>query len=130
MEENFTVTWKGESVWDAGNGTMDCHYTAQIVLTPTKRVMINDGVVKLIRKNPFVKKEEIAKYFAKELKNHLDNEFEEHCTCDDYYPPVVEDFELEYLVKEWSKRNGFKVLSCEGDGILDDYEPKYRGRWY
>ena len=54
----------------------------------------------------------------------MDSEFEEYCTCDDYYEPVVEDFELTYDVEHWCKENGFEVVSCEGDGSNGGYEPK------
>ena len=45
------------------------------------------------------------------------------------YQPVVEDFELEYDVKVWAKKNGFNVISCNGDGRDDGYEPKFRRGW-
>ena len=55
---------------------------------------------------------------------------EEYCTDDDYYPPVVEDFEIEYHVQEWCKKNGFEFISCDGDGEEGEYEPKFRKGWY
>jgi hypothetical protein len=72
--------------------------------------------------------------YSKENENklgkYLDGEFEEYCTCDDYYQPVVEDFEIDYYVKEWCKKNGFIVVSCEGDGYDDGYEPSFKKGWY
>lgn len=59
-------------------------------------------------------------------------EFEEYCTEDDYYPPVVVDFgsNMEYALPEWSKENGFEFVSWEGDGDDGGYEPKFRKGWY
>ena len=37
-------------------------------------------------------KESIREFYEKKLKEYLDSEFEEYCTCDDYYEPVVEDY--------------------------------------
>lgn len=70
--------------------------------------------------------------FTKRLQEYLDYEFEEYCTEDDYYQPVVEDFgsNLEYDLKQWSKKNGFEYVSCEGDGDDGGYEPKFRKGWY
>ncbi|MBR1643362.1 MAG: recombinase family protein [Butyrivibrio sp.] len=36
---------------------------------------------------------------------------------------------LEYDVKAWAKKNGFNVISCNGDGRDDGYEPKFRRGW-
>lgn len=55
--------------------------------------------------------------------------FEEYCSCDDYYEPVVEDFELEDYVKKWADKNRFIVVSCKGDGRDNGYEPKFRRYW-
>ena len=38
LNEEFLYDWKGYAVWDAGNGTVDCHYEARIVVKPTKAV--------------------------------------------------------------------------------------------
>ena len=63
-----------------------------------------------------------------ELQSWLDNDFEEYCTEDDYYPPVVEDYELDYYVKEWCEKHGFNLISCKGSGRDKGFEPKSR-RW-
>lgn len=64
------------------------------------------------------------------MKECFDYEFEDYITCDDYYEPVVEDFETEYYVTSWCKKNGFRMLSFEGNGHDDGYEPALRsGRW-
>lgn len=75
-------------------------------------------------------KESIYKYFQKAIYRYLSNEFEEYCTCNDYYQPVVEDLGIDYYVTEWSGKNGFEVVSCEGDGDEGGYEPKFRKGWY
>ena len=85
---------------------------------------------RLLKKNPFMEKDQIHKIFEKKLREYLDYEFEEYCTEDDYYQPVVEDFEIEYRVNERSKKNGFEVIACDGDGGDGGYEPKFRKGWY
>lgn len=49
-----------------------------------------------LRRNPHVSKGEIHDLFEKQLGRCLDDEFEEYCSEDDYYQPVVEDFKPEY----------------------------------
>ena len=82
----------------------------------------------MLGKNPFATKETIHDLFSKKLRKYLDYEFEDYCTEDDYYQPVVEDFgsNLEYDLQKWSEENGFEFVSCEGDGNDDGYEPKFR----
>ena len=132
LNENFLYDWKGFAVWDAGNGTVDCHYEARIILRPTKAVSEDKELSKLLAKNPFTTKEAIYDLFTKRLREYLDYEFEDYCTEDDYYQPVVEDFgsSLEYALKSWSEENGFEYVSCEGDGDDEGYEPKFRRGWY
>ena len=74
-------------------------------------------------------KESIREFYEKKLKEYLDSEFEEYCTCDDYYEPVVEDYHLTYDVEHWCKEHGFEVVSCEGEGRDGGYEPKFRRGW-
>ena len=92
-------------------------------------VVINEELSKALKENPFMKAEAIRKIYIKNLKVYLDSEFEEYCTCDDYYQPVVEDFELEYRINDWCRKNGFKIISCEGDGDDSGFEPDSVRRW-
>lgn len=117
LNEDFLYDWKGFAVWDAGNGTVDCRYEARIILRPTKAVSEDKELSKLLAKNPFTTKEAIYDLFTKRLREYLDYDFEDYCTEDDYYQPVVEDFgsSLEYALKSWSEENGFEYVSCEGD---------------
>ena len=132
LEEEFVCTWKGFAVWDAGNGTVDCHYEARIILTPTETIAKDKELARQLKKNPFVTKAVIHDLFARRLQDYLDHEFKYYCTCDDYYQPVVEDFgsNLEYDLSKWCKENGFEYVSFEGDGDDDGYEPKFRNNWY
>lgn len=125
LQEEFVLTWRGFCIWDAGNGTVDCNYQAEIVLSPTEGTEIEKILAPMLKKNPFMTKKSICNYFEKGLCQYLDGEFEEYCTCDDYYQPVVEDFEIDYYVSEWSKRNGFELVSCKGRGEDGGYEPKF-----
>lgn len=132
LEEEFVFTWKGFAVWDAGNGTVDCHYEAEIILAPTEEISKDKELAQQLKKNPFMTEEAIHELFTKRLQEYLDYEFEDYCTCDDYYQPVVEDFgsNMEYDLPKWCKENGFELVSIEGDGGDDGYEPKHRQEWY
>lgn len=130
LGKEHTFRWEGFCVWDAGNGTVDCIYDADVVLKPVKGIKNNQDLQSKLKENPFLSSDKIYKLFDEELCGYLDSEFREYCTCDDYYQPVVEDFELEYYVTEWCKKNGFNFVSCEGSGRDDGYEPKFTKGWY
>ena len=62
------------------------------------------------------------------LRDKLDQEFDDYCTEDDYYQPVVEDFEAEEYAREWAEERNIKLISFEGEGSGRGFEPKQR-RW-
>ena len=118
---------------------VSCSYEAEIVLKPnslfstleedikqnkknnrkdngTKGSLLLEELQEILRKNPYTTKEEINEFFTNTLCAHLDCEFEDFCTGDEYYPPVAEDFGTEYYVKKWAQENGFDVIKCEGEG--------------
>ena len=128
MEQEWEIEWDGEVQWDAGQVYMDCDYHATIVIAPTEEM--NDPMLdQMLKKNPFLDCEQIAGYFRDMLLACLDSEFEDYCTCDDYYPPVVEDFDAEYYVKNWCSEHGFELVSFDGAGDTGDYKPKSKRRY-
>lgn len=129
LKDEFVCKWEGSAVWDAGNGTVDCYFQAEIILEPTEDSSADKGLSKMLETNPFTTKEEISQYFRKCLRDYLDGEFEEYCTEEDYYQPVCEDFDVDYYVSQWCKEHGFELVSCDGDGGDGGYEPKYRNGW-
>ena len=128
-KEELAVKWEGFATWKVSGGGVDCFFNADIVLKPTAKLVITEELSKALKKNPYMKAEAIGKIYEKKLVAFLDREFEEYCTCDDYYQPVVEDFELDYYLKDWCKKNGFKIISCDGEGDDSGFEPDSVRRW-
>ena len=130
MEEDFEFDWEGLAVWTDGCGTVDCYYDASIVLTPTEKLSRDEELSRLLKKNPYITKDEIRNYFEIRLQVYLDKDFERYCTADDYYQPVAEDYRsnLECELSSWCERVGFELVLCDGDGGESDYEPNYHFR--
>lgn len=120
------VDWNGNAVWETSNGYVACHYKAGMELQPLKGIKPDKELEMKLGKNPYMKLADIQKIYQKSLTNYLDVEFEDYCTCDDYYQPVVEDFEIEYYLKDWADKHGFELIDYEGDGYDDGYEPSFR----
>jgi hypothetical protein len=129
LKEDLTCSWEGHAVWQVDGGSVTCYYNADLVLSPTESASEDDKLVHMLKKNPFTTKDVINDFFKKKIFKFLDDEFEEYCNCDDYYQPVAEDFEIDDRVNEWCKKNGFEVISCEGDGCDSGYEPTLRQSW-
>ena len=72
-----------------------------------------------------MKAEAIRDFYERKIKEHLDYEFKEYCMEDDYYQPVVEDFDCEYYLEKWCKEQGFRLISCNGEGSDGGYEPDF-----
>lgn len=122
MENDCRLHWSGETTWEPGGGFVVCHYEADIVLQPLATCADDRAMKAMLADNPFTEASAIERYFADALKAQLDYKFEEYCTEDDYYQPVVEDFEIDYYVNEWCKLYGFEIVSCEGSGEDEGYE--------
>lgn len=119
------VDWNGNTEWEASNVYVFCHYKASVDLEPLEEIKPDKKLAKKLSQNPFIHVTEIQKFYQKSLQDYLDSEFEEYCICDDYYPPVVEDFDIEYYLKEWSLKHGFELIDYEGDGGDSGYEPSF-----
>lgn len=130
LKEKFTCVWDGFAVWEVNSGSVDCHYSAKITLSPTEAAATDKELTEMLKANPFTQKETICEHFRNRLKEYLDCEFEEYCTEEDYYQPVVEDFEIETRLTDWCKKNGFSLILCEGNGYDEGFEPKFRKRGY
>lgn len=129
LEQDWEIEWDGEAQWDGGQVYVDCDYHATIVIAPIEEKINDPTLDRMLKKNPFLGDDVIAEYFQESLLAYLNKEFEEYCTCDDYYPPVGEDFEAESYTKDWCRDHGFELVSFDGEGSTGDYEPKSR-RWY
>ena len=130
LKMNFSCIWDGLSIWQTEGGSVDCHYEAEMILRPIDPDCIRKKLSDLLNKNPFMTREAITDFYENDIRNWLDEEFERYCSCEDYYQPVVEDFEFDYYLAEWCRKNGFEIVSYEGDGHDDGYEPSFTRHFY
>ena len=123
----FMTRWEGEADWERDGGSVHCTFNADIVLKPLEKASEDRELLELLKKNPFMPADDIHSYFEKKLLEYLDSEFDDYCSDDDYYPPVAEDFGVDYYLAKWCKSCGFEVVSCDGSGDTSDFE--YEGRY-
>ena len=122
LRKELSVSWNGTGIWERDDVYVSCEYHADIILKAILSDFRDIGLMHMLRDNPFLDEEAISEYFRKSLISYLDKEFQEYCECDDYYPPVGEDFDAEGYVEEWCNDRGFSLVSFEGEGETGDYE--------
>ena len=132
--KEWEFAWDGESEWKAGGGAVDCFCSAKATVKVVNPLQVADDLKALLAKNPLLSDKDIFEHYQDELSVLLDSDFDDYCTGDDYYEPVVEDYSgnYEYVVKEFCQKHGMELMSFECNGDSTDYEPDddYRsGRW-
>ena len=122
LSEEFGMSWDGFAECNSGSGTYDCSYSADIELRPTEAVA--NRLPWMLAEKQVLDADKVLSYFAEDLIDYLDSEFEDYCSGDDFSPSGVGDFDCAAYVAKWCRKNGFEVVSCEGEGELPDFEPR------
>lgn len=130
--KEWTLAWEGECKWTYDGGHVDCTGSAKVTLKVASPQQVGEDLKQMLAKNPLTSAEEIFAHYQDELCSLLDSDFEEYCTAEDYYPPVVEDYggNAEYVVTEFCQKHGLELVSSEYEGYTGDFEPDddYRSR--
>ena len=132
--KEWEFVWEGESKWRAGGGSVDCFCNAKATVKVVNPQQVADDLKAMLAKNPLLSEKEIFAHYQDELCDQLDSDFDDYCTSDKYYEPVVEDYtgNYEYVVKEFCQKHGMELMEFECNGGSTDFEPDddYRsGRW-
>lgn len=125
LQSEISLLWDGYSIWHYTGGYIECFYKADILVAPYKKVLKNKNLKELLSNNPYVSTIKIQEHFIEEIRKYLDDDFNDFCTCDKYYEPVVEDYYLQSNLEYWCNKNGFKLLECEGSGYDGGYTPDF-----
>ena len=126
--QKWTCTWQGHATWDDGTGTVNCSYRAAMTFQSRKKPLRGKEIRNLEINKPGFTDKDVIKALLDSLRAELDAEFEDYCMEDDYYQPVVEDFEAEYIAKAWAEDRNLNLIAFEGSGTDEGYEPKHRRR--
>ncbi len=129
LEEFLKGEWEikssGEATWQYRRSTRtDYSYTYKMTIKVVDRALVEKDLKDKLRENPFLKAEDIRSYYENEIDGIICSEFEDYCTCDDYYPPVVEDFpdNIHYEMDKFLPEHGLERID-------DDYA-YYEGDFY
>ena len=126
--DGWPFVWGGEAEWTCSNGSVECFGHGEAELRVADREKLHSLLQKILPNLAYCSQEEIQEAIAKQLREDLDGEFEEFCTEDDYYEPVVEDYDFGYNLKEYCRKYGLEAVDFTYTGGDDGFEPYFRGR--
>ncbi len=128
--EDWPFVWDGEAEWTCRDGFVGCNGHGEAMLRVADRKKLLTVLQKALLNFAYCSLEEIQEAIAKQLCADLDGEFEEFCEDDDYYEPVVEDYDFEYDMKQICPRYGLEAFDITYEGSDEGFEPYCgKGRW-
>lgn len=128
--EDWPFVWEGEAEWTCRDGFVGCNGHGEAMLRVADRKKLLTVLQKALPNFAYCSLEEIQEAIAKQLCADLDGEFEEFCEDDDYYEPVVEDYDFEYDMKQICPRYGLEAFDITYEGSDEGFEPYCgKGRW-
>lgn len=124
----WKFSWNGDCEWSCRGGSMNCFCNATATIKIVDTQQVGNELQKMLEKNPFMASDEIFGYYQSMLGDLLDSDFEDYCTADDYYPPVVEDYVENFadFVNNFCKKHGMELIASEYSGNSSDFEPDDR----
>ena len=126
------IEWEGFTRWYTNCVHLDCNFKANFSFKIVDKEKLRKDNFEFFNKNPYLTADFFYKKYKEEIAKEIDDDFEEYCTYDDYYPPVVEDYDynLEDLLQRYCKEHGLKLISFEGEGETSNYERNYDKKYY
>lgn len=126
-ENTWEFEWEGSGQWRRDGGHYDCTATVTVDVKVKDKEMAFKAVESILLKNPFTDADTLFEFFQKKMEAALQEEFEDYIDSDDYYPPVMEDYDAEYGLNKCCDKLGLKITYIGTKGSMSDYE--YDGRW-
>lgn len=127
----WELKWSGFSRWQTSGGSMDCRAKVTAAVRITEPEQVKKDHADLLGQNPFTTADEIRVVYQRLLSEKLDSDFDYYCTCDDYYPPVVEDYGIncEEQLDQFCSKHGMELIDFDYSGDLSDYIPDHNNSW-
>ena len=123
----WEYSWSGDATWHYGGGHVDCWCSGMVKIEVSDEEKVQREIATLLKENPFVSEEKIYDYYDDILGQMLDEGLEYYVTCEEYYEPVMEDYDGSFqdAAEKFCEKYGFSLVGCECDGDASDYEPDH-----
>lgn len=104
----WEISMEGSSTWCGNHHSVYKGYWFKwkLIIKVKDRTKVEQKFEKELKKNPFLDANAILATYEKEMDDHFADDFDDYCTCDEYYEPVVEDFvgrirEIESMLEKY-----------------------------
>ena len=137
--KEWKLCWSGTAEWKSGRVRTECSAEAEITVRVQDKAFFRERINDLnshvsaadrhlyrfhpygttvLRKEPGNTAESICAFLEGQMAAELDFDLEDYVTEDDYYPPVMEDYEdnLKAAAGSFCKLFGLKLVNCSCRG--------------
>ena len=127
-DSEWKYKFHGEHTWHHGGGSEDCWVDIEIDLEVAKPESFKELIEKALAKNLFLSEDAIFELLSKSLDSTLQRDMEDYIEAETYYEPYMEDYgsNAEYVLKDFCKKYGLKMVYFECDGSESGFEPDSR----
>ena len=142
--KEWKLCWEGTTEWKSGRVRTECTAKAEITVRVQDKAFFRERIKTLnshvsatdrhlyrfdpygttvLRKEPGNTAESICSFLEGQMAAELDLDLEDYVTEDDYYPPVMEDYEdnLKAAAESFCELFGLKMLHCVCSGDMSEY---------
>lgn len=135
LSEDMDLEWFGSGYWYGNNTPIECNYDARFTIRPKDHRLILNNLSSYLNITPPMSCDELTTVIEDEISNYLDSMFDDFlmeaenelnefldssfevlCPPDEYSPPSADDFNCLMHLNNWCKKNGFMVVSFDGEG--------------
>ena len=90
----WEISMEGSSTWCGNHHSVfkDYWFKWKLTIKVKDRTKVEQKFKKELKKNPFLDATSILAVYEKEMDDYFVDDFNDYCTCEEYYEPWVEDF--------------------------------------
>ncbi len=118
------ISMEGSSTWCGNHHSVykDYWFKWNLIIKVKNRTKVEQMFQKELKKNPFLDANTLLATYEKEMDDHFVDDFDNYCTCEEYYEPFVEDFddrisEIESMLEKY----GLELIEDEYTCGESDY---------
>ena len=122
-DQKWDYEWSRKTLLEIESLYIECEASIKAIIEVNDEEILEGRIEKLIKKSSYVKPQEIFEYIDEKISESVNNVFEEYATFDDYYPPIMEDYDtiFEEAMKDCLAKFGIEVFDFAYYGYTSNY---------
>ena len=113
----------GHDIWQKDMLYVICNFWGSFSFKVANKNRLKNEISILLKKNPYLDASYFYAKYRDEISHILEDDFEDFCSFNDYYPPDCEEYKdrFEELLNDFCSDHGFELINYEGQGETSDY---------